>query len=843
MCSTAGEIYNTEVHDDTLSVTAISFQHTTVKTHAIRIEGEEKSFDAGQRLLDNFDKAELNYLLILSDGSKVNGSELVRAFNQPAYKDILITGGLAGDGSNFQSTLTGLNELPSDGMIVGIGFYGNKLQVHHGSRGGWDMFGLEKTVTRSHHNVLYEMDGKNAVEIYKKYLGPEAEQLPGAALLFPLAVTLPESGEEVVRTILSINTEEGSMTFAGDIPEGAKVRFMKANFDKITGAASGAAQQSLLPGGKMPQLAILISCVGRKLILQTRTDEELDAVDEIFQHNTLLTGAYERDIVLADHAFHIAEDEYREVNRQLKEELSTKEASINKLKEVVTNIGDSSLGDISLDNDLLSIASYLKEQIAKRAETEQRLQDQKTFYERILNLIPADIAIVDKDHRYLFVNPTAIKNPEIRSWIIGKTDEEYHHYRNKPIADTSKRKAHFYEVVKAGVQKEWEEKVVTLSGQTEYHLRVLHPVLKNDGTLDIMIIYGFNITERKKIEEQIKLSEARYRSIFDNSQALICTHDMNGVVLEVNQASVKAFGYDREELTGRPVYQLLPQDKQEHFRTSYLKTIRKEGKAEGVMIALNKEGKRIYLLYQNFMVAEQGEEPYVIGFSQDVTGRIEAEKALKKSEEKYRNIIANMNLGLVEVDPDEKIIYANNSFCEMSGYDQDELIGRNAATLLLKGDNQSFGADVSRRRREGESDAYEIKVKNKRGELKWWLISGAPVLGNDGSFQGSTGIHLDITLQKELEKDLREAKDEAERSAQAKELFLANMSHEIRTPMNAILGLGNLLMKTKLNDDQKYYLRTIHGAANNLLVIINDLLDFSKIEAGMHDADTIYICF
>ena len=270
MCSTAGEIYNTQIFEDTISIVAMSFKDTPIKAETVNIENFNNSYEAGTGLLKKFDKTGLSYILVLSDGSKVNGSELVRSLKICSRQNILVTGGLAGDGNNFQSTVVGLNALPSEGVIVGIGLYGNKIKVHHGSQGGWEMFGLEKTVTRSKANVLYEIEGGNALELYKKYLGPDADALPGSALLFPLSVVLSDTGEEVVRTILSINQEEGSMTFAGDIPEGSQVRFMKANFDKITNAASKAALQSLDSEDETPDLALLISCVGRKLILQSR---------------------------------------------------------------------------------------------------------------------------------------------------------------------------------------------------------------------------------------------------------------------------------------------------------------------------------------------------------------------------------------------------------------------------------------------------------------------------------------------------------------------------------------------------------------------------------------------
>jgi PAS domain S-box-containing protein len=347
-----------------------------------------------------------------------------------------------------------------------------------------------------------------------------------------------------------------------------------------------------------------------------------------------------------------------------------------------------------------------------------------------------------------------------------------------------------------------------------------------------MIIYGVNITERKKVEEQVRLSENRFRSIFDNSLALICVHDLNGKLLDVNASVVNTLGYDANKLIGAPLYHLLPVSLRTEFQTNYMASLLKDGKASGIMVAVGSNGKPHYLLYQNFLVTENNATPYVIGFAQDITARIEAEKSLKTSEEKYRNIIANMNLGLLEVDNNDIIVYANNSFCDMSGYELDELVGKSPIHLFLRGDNQMNGDEVVERRREGISDAYELKVKDKRGNVKWWLVSGAPAYDSDGVMKGTIGIHLDITLQKTLELELRQAKADAERSARAKETFLANMSHEIRTPMNAILGISGLMAKSELQPQQRGWLGNIQTAANNLLVIINDLLDFSKIESG-----------
>ncbi len=292
MCSTAGEIAHNKVQDDSFIAVAMQFDDTAIHTATVSITDFKNSFDAAVALVQKLPAEELTGILVFSDGSMVNGSELVKGLNSVAAKNVLITGGLAGDGSNFKSTLVGLNQQPSGGNIIAIGFYGNKIVMNHGSHGGWDSFGPEREVTKSEGNVLFEIDGKHALDLYKKYLGPDVNNLPGSALLFPLAVTLPGSSQAVSRTILSIDDDHSSMTFAGDIPAGAKVRFMKANFDKLTSAASTAAQNTISTDSSTSVFALLVSCVGRKLILGSRIDEEVEAVQETLGTATLVAGFY-----------------------------------------------------------------------------------------------------------------------------------------------------------------------------------------------------------------------------------------------------------------------------------------------------------------------------------------------------------------------------------------------------------------------------------------------------------------------------------------------------------------------------------------------------------------------
>ncbi len=292
LCSSSGEINGTEVLDNTISFTVVKFSSTEIKSAEVSISDFNNSYEAGRALMQNISPENLKFVLVISDGGLVNGSELVKGMNAVKGDDVLIMGGLAGDAARFEKTVVGLNKLPSQGQIVALGFYGDKLILSHGSLGGWESFGLERTVTKSKENVLSEIDEKNVLELYKNYLGKYAEELPGSALLFPLAIKIDDSEEPIVRTILSIDENNRTMTFAGDIPEGSKVRFMKANFDRLIDAASGAAGACIDVNSFTPKLALLISCVGRKLILGNRIDEEVEAVSEIFGNQTMLTGFY-----------------------------------------------------------------------------------------------------------------------------------------------------------------------------------------------------------------------------------------------------------------------------------------------------------------------------------------------------------------------------------------------------------------------------------------------------------------------------------------------------------------------------------------------------------------------
>jgi len=199
---------------------------------------------------------------------------------------------LTGDGPRFERTYVCLDGPSEAHNVVAVGFYGAELRVGIGSMGGWDPFGPERRVTRSEGNVLYELDGQPALALYEKYLGEHAAALPASGLLFPLAVRAEGEASAVVRTILAVDRTRGSLTFAGDVPQGHFARLMHANFDRLVDGAAGAARCSMTLGAEPAELAILISCVGRKLVLQQRVEEEVESVRGILGADAVMTGFY-----------------------------------------------------------------------------------------------------------------------------------------------------------------------------------------------------------------------------------------------------------------------------------------------------------------------------------------------------------------------------------------------------------------------------------------------------------------------------------------------------------------------------------------------------------------------
>ena len=292
ICSTSGQIAKTNLVTNTLVATSIQFEKSTFKVVEIDILLNSDILELGNTIKEKLLNDDLKSILIISEGSYVNGTELINELILQTKGVIPIFGGLAGDEYNFEKTLVGLNRDATPGKIVAIGFYGDTMRFGFSSDGGWSDFGPEREVTLSDKNVLYKIGDRYALDIYKEYLGKYADELPGSSLYFPLSMKENEDSEPVVRTILSIDELNKSMTFAGNIPNGSKVRLMKGNIDKLIDASYNAAEEIFNNQNHKPQLIFLVSCVGRRIVLGNRIEEEIEAVKEVFGNKVLVFGFY-----------------------------------------------------------------------------------------------------------------------------------------------------------------------------------------------------------------------------------------------------------------------------------------------------------------------------------------------------------------------------------------------------------------------------------------------------------------------------------------------------------------------------------------------------------------------
>ena len=334
--------------------------------------------------------------------------------------------------------------------------------------------------------------------------------------------------------------------------------------------------------------------------------------------------------------------------------------------------------------------------------------------------------------------------------------------------------------------------------------------------------------------EELEKSRQAYKGLVENAGDVIYNLDKNGCFTYVNPAGEKILGIPAQTLLGKHFSEVLHPDNREEIVRLHHLTLRAKKEMINLEFPVTTLDGRTTWLGQKLNVHynESGKLEHITGVARDITEIRNIQERIRKSEEKYRGLIENMELGLLEVDTNDKIVRAYDGFCRMMGYDQEELIGKDPKILFLDKEDIHFMEQQEADRKKGLHNVYEVQMKHKQGHKVWMLISGAPVMNDSGVVTGSMGIHYDISPQKKLEADLIRAKEEADDARQAEKEFLAQMSHEIRTPLNAVIGMANLLSDTHLNPEQETYVQDVKHAADVLHGLISDILDLSKIEAG-----------
>jgi hypothetical protein len=289
-CSSSGNTLNSQVSEYPVVSTAVCFDTAWVELSTINFNDADNIEKLSEDLINNLPKENLKHIFIISDGLLINGSELIKGINK-INKFTSVTGGMAGDGARFLETFVIANNLSSNRTVIAVGFYGDSLNIQSGCFAGWSEFGAERIITKSKGNILYEIDNQPALDLYKKYLGEHASSLPNSGLRFPLNIKETYDSNEVIRTLLGINEEEKSITFAGDVPEGYIARLMKPDIDELINGAGKAAEVIEKINDKTA-LGLIVSCVGRKIVMNQLIDDELEIIQEILGNSVHLTGFY-----------------------------------------------------------------------------------------------------------------------------------------------------------------------------------------------------------------------------------------------------------------------------------------------------------------------------------------------------------------------------------------------------------------------------------------------------------------------------------------------------------------------------------------------------------------------
>ncbi|QGK73388.1 PAS domain S-box protein [Flavobacterium sp. SLB02] len=546
--------------------------------------------------------------------------------------------------------------------------------------------------------------------------------------------------------------------------------------------------------------------------------------------------SFERDKDLMDHSFKESEKEYNDVHENLKKEYELKQHSILNLYESLTQL-DQGYGSINEEekNDLLFISKYISEQITKRKQIEKKLFETVQFLKTLLGNLQSGILVVDNNDSILFVNQHLCDMRNISASpdeMIGKKANEYISDTQVLFKDSKVYRKRIEEIL---IGKEIITGEILETIDNRFFERDYIPIFIEKECIG-HLWKSTDVTQRIKSKNLLKQSEERNRIIMNSSLNAIVTIDNTGKITFWNNQAQTIFGWRKEEVLGKTLNETIIPKRHKKGHQDGLKYYSKTGKGPVLnkqieLPAVNNIGHE-FPIEISIIPLEQNGEVFFCSFIQDISERKKTETKLKFQEEKYRNIIANMNLGLIEVDNNEIIQFANQSFADISGFEIEELIGLNPSKTFVFGENIEKLKSKNKLRKKGVSDVYQIPVKNKTGELRWWAIGGAPNYDDKGKLVGSIGIHLDITEQKQMEIELENEKLKAEQASRAKEAFLANMSHEIRTPLNGIIGFLRELERQNLTELQKKYVENSSLASRHLLSIINNILDISKIEAG-----------
>ena len=545
-------------------------------------------------------------------------------------------------------------------------------------------------------------------------------------------------------------------------------------------------------------------------------------------------GAYERDREQLDHACRATQAEFDEVNRELRSLTEQKSRSLRELNRAAADLTQRK-SEAADGGDLVSLSESIRGQVHLSAIVTQELSQSIDLFKAMFNNLKSATLIENQHNEILFANDLfcdyfakALKPDE----VVGL----------EATAARTAAKALFKneEDFLAGIDRSITQRVPVYNERLEMKDgRVLErdyvPIFV-DGDYKGHLWKFDDVTDKARYEDQLRQSEERNRLIMDSSLDAIVVLDMQGIIHGWNPQAEAMFGWTAEEACGQSGAKLilptrhiegLTAEMQGHM-ADHLVNLRNRVLE---LKAVNRNGVEFPIELAVATYNQDG-QTFFAGFFKNISARKEWENRLRAEEAKFRNMISDINLGLLNITLDHEIVYVNQGFCRMTGYTEEELLGKHTDIFKFDDTAKQIAREKMDLSRQGVSGTMEIAARNKDGEKRWWFVSGAPSYNDRGIQTGAVVIYLDITEQKRLERELEVAKNSAEQASVAKEAFLANMSHEIRTPLNAIIGMIRELSREKLSPKQQNYLSHTDSAARHLLSIVNSILDISKIEAG-----------
>lgn len=537
-----------------------------------------------------------------------------------------------------------------------------------------------------------------------------------------------------------------------------------------------------------------------------------------------------------EHSFKLTEKEYEQITIKLSEQNEIRNQAIKNLISITKQLQpeDESFEKAETD-DILILSDIIVDQIQRFNNTRDELKKTINLFKTLLENFNSSVLIETEDRKILFTNEAfcnLFKIPQTPDQLIGFDCSESAEQTKHLFINGDEFVIRIHNILANRIPV-YDELIQMIDGTMLERDYV--PIFVDDVYKGHFWLYE-NVTEKLRNQRQIAESDERNKLIMGSALDAIIIIDSYGRIIYWNPSAERIFGWQNEEVHFKLLSDtIIPKSMAEgHINGMKRRLTSGDSRILDTLMelpAIHKNGHELIIEIYIICFEQEGEK-YYCSFIKDISQRKNNERSIVLQEEKYRNIIANMNLGLLEVDLHDVIMYANQSFCDMSGYNLDELKGKKAADLFVREDQINFIHEKNEKRKESVSDSYEIEVWDKQGRPHWWFVSGAPNYNDKGQLTGSIGIHLDITDQKRLEQELAEAKSFAEAAAKAKELFLANMSHEIRTPLNVIIGMIRQLTKEDLSTNQHFYVKQSESSAKHLLTILNNVLDIAKIESG-----------